>query len=427
MLVSRTFLFLAAGTSSCRAFTSSLLSKPTTAVYRSRITTLSSIADYSTTSTADEMPKDETLSLYTQSVQKKYKSLGTPAQFKSLISLLTEACTVPYIVRYRVPSIGSRLSTNSDSVHEIARSYEKWLGLESSRNKVFEAVKSNLDDNTSRHILMEEILTSDSKSRLDEIYAPFKPASKGSLAERAVSEYGDSHDIVAVVDNIYKRGDFRNFLSKFSGGKNGSNDVDFEKAVVTLIATELNKEAALFDGLVDEIKRFGFLETKEVKTTTKTYQNNPKKAEADRHRMALQTYLNYTSTVRSLRDHQVLALRRGSDLKIFSLSFSLDDERAKSNLINRMFYGDKHRSIPQILPWRRPQRDTIESRLVNKAVDDVYTRLMKKRATGKVWREHLVKVSEELCKREAWREKCSILNFTVNYLAQLALSPLLSV
>lgn len=288
---------------------------------------------------------------------------------------------MPFIVRYKVPAIGERLSSHAETVHDIARSYEKWRGLARDRAKVLAASGA-----TQGAPLHAEILTTDSKARLDEIYAPHRPPSKGSLAERAVAAFEASHGVTAVVASIYRRGDFRAY---HKGRRRDDGGEDFDTAVVTLLAGELNKEPSLFEGLVDEITRFGAFAAKEVKVTSKTYENNPKKAEAEKHRSALSTYFDYSAPVRFLRDHQVLALRRGSELKLFATSFSVDDDRAKNNLKNRLFYGHRQSNAPPLVDWRRPQQNTPESDLIDRSVADVYSRLMKRRATSKIWRDLL--------------------------------------
>jgi len=94
-------------------------------------------------------------------------------------------------------------------------------------------------------------------------------------------------------------------------------------------------------------------------------------------------------------------------LKVVSTNFEVDDARSIGNLHYRLFVNgecdQQKQRKPPVLPWRRPQKGSREDELLNAAVQDLYTRLVKKRACGGVWRGLLKKaeIAGERAKRES--------------------------
>ena len=299
-------------------------------------------------SSSIQFSEERALSLFTSKTHSKYATLATVNQISSLLTLLSADATVPFIVRYRVPQIGSSLSTNPDVVHKIRESHCSHSNLRTTRQKIVSAMMSAHPPVSQS--AFDVVLASSSPSELDDIYKPLKPATKGSLAARAIEKYDVSHNITKVIARIMK------------GEKvDVSNDKDYRAAVVTLVASEINKSVPAANFLKDQIDRFGTIVTSEAKMTEamKKKMSSAELAQADKHRPALSTYTNFSKSIGRLNDFQTLAIRRGVVLNVLNMKIDVGeggDDRLKQGLFRVVF------------------RNQQPEALLTDAVDDVYSR-----------------------------------------------------
>ncbi|HPR08660.1 MAG TPA: Tex-like N-terminal domain-containing protein, partial [Denitromonas sp.] len=106
---------------------------------------------------------------------------ATQRQVVAAIALLDEGATVPFIARYRKEVTGGLDDTQ-------LRTLEDRLGylreLESRRAAILESVNSQ---GAMTDVLREQILTADTKQRLEDLYLPYKPKrrTKAQIAREA--------------------------------------------------------------------------------------------------------------------------------------------------------------------------------------------------------------------------------------------------
>jgi uncharacterized protein len=118
-----------------------------------------------------------------QSVEQKIaEELGVgEGQVRAAVGLLDEGSTVPFIARYRKEVTGMLDDTQLRTLEERLRYLRE---LEERRQTVLESIESQgkLDD-----ALKAQILAADTKSRLEDIYLPFKPKrrTKAMIAREA--------------------------------------------------------------------------------------------------------------------------------------------------------------------------------------------------------------------------------------------------
>ncbi|TCO47728.1 uncharacterized protein EV646_105284 [Kribbella antiqua] len=102
-------------------------------------------------------------------------------QVRAAVALLDEGSTVPFIARYRKEVTGMLDDAQLRTIEERLRYLRE---LEERRQTVLESIESQgkLDD-----ALKEQILAADTKSRLEDIYLPFKPKrrTKAMIAREA--------------------------------------------------------------------------------------------------------------------------------------------------------------------------------------------------------------------------------------------------
>ena len=260
---------------------------------------------------------------------------------RTLPLLSDDPTSIPFLCRYRTDVIDP-LTTKQ--VHQLSEYIQKYESLSSLRSKILDHLRRSSGDNNSTITRVE---TSMSKSELDDIYAPFKPPSKGTLEDRIHKEHPD---LVARVDELW--------------GNWGTTNADInllrtlqpmDEAVI-LLANRIAADVSVMDALMDYCKRQCRVQVKQAsgdKQKTSTFE----------------TYHDYTNKVCSLHDHQVLAIRRGVDQKQLKLSFDIDDGRV-DRIIQQAVFSSKQ-----------------NHQLYRDARKDAWSRLLRKRCTSRLWKE----------------------------------------
>eukprot|EP00581_Thalassiosira_minuscula_P008419 CAMPEP_0183708482 /NCGR_PEP_ID=MMETSP0737-20130205/4795_1 /TAXON_ID=385413 /ORGANISM="Thalassiosira miniscula, Strain CCMP1093" /LENGTH=785 /DNA_ID=CAMNT_0025936375 /DNA_START=174 /DNA_END=2531 /DNA_ORIENTATION=+ len=270
---------------------------------------------------------------------------------RTLPLLSEDPASVPFVCRYRSDVINP-LTTKQ--VHQLSDYIQKHDSLSSLRNKILEQLRKSDGDNSST---ISRVETSVSKTELDDIYAPFKPPSKGSLEDRIQKEYPN---LVSAVEELWENW--------------GTSDVDskllkklrpMDKAA-TLLANRIAADVDVMDALMDYCNR-------QCKVKIKQASNSGDKKKKTKNSKAssssFETYHDYQNKVCLLRDHQVLAIRRGVDQKELRLSFDIDDCRA-DQIIRKAAFSNKQ-----------------NHQLYREARKDAWTRLLRKRCTSRLWKE----------------------------------------
>ena len=254
---------------------------------------------------------------------------------------------VPFICRYRSDVI-SPLTTKQ--VHQLSDTIQRYESLSSLRNKILDKLSQTTGDYRSA---IHRVETSHSKTELEDIYLPFKPASKGSFEDRINEEYPK---LVGNVDTLWNTKSFKD-ISKLK---------PMDKAV-TLLANRIANDVEVVDALMDFSKRQCRVEVKQVKDTKKKKTSGS--ARSSSSSTTYETYHDYNNKVYSLRNHQALAIRRGVAQKQLKISFDIDEGR-----VDRIIEQTAFRS-------KQSHQLYIDAR------KDAWTRLLKKRITNRLWKD----------------------------------------
>lgn len=258
------------------------------------------------------------------------------------LPLLEDPTAVPFVCRYRTDVI-EPLSTKQ--IHQLNDMIQKHRSLESLRKRITPHVDSKDSD------LAFRVETSTSKSELEDIYAPFKPPSKGSLEERIKEKHPE---LVTSIDTFWA-----------NGGDATKLKLVPKDAAATLLANRIASHLPMMDDALQLTASCCRLKVSRASSASKVDE-----AQADKYK----TYFEFDSSFAYLRDHQVLAIRRGVDQKVLKLSFEIDSSRAESvirrSLVKSGVLGEgKHHY------------------LFKDAIHDAWSRLVRKRCTSRLWKK----------------------------------------
>jgi len=247
--------------------------------------------------------------------------------------MLEEGLEVPFIVRYRAARIGEM---SGPLGHSVRKAWESHSSLAKLRAKVLKAAETSSDPgdvserngNRVSHI-RNLILEATTAGELEDLYAPFKPPAKGTLAERARGIPG----LGAAVDSFWNTGATRLVSAIVHGSKDETATKGLRAAAVALLSSKIaalpnvwSAARKVFDRLavVTSKKKKKAGEGKEAATMTKMATNKPKgKAPGAGAGHSSSTYENFEAPLRSLRAHQCLALQRGKAREDLAVSIGV--------------------------------------------------------------------------------------------------------
>ena len=289
---------------------------------------------------------------------------------RTLPLLQDNPTAVPFVCRYRADVI-EPLTTKH--VHQLSDYIQKYESLSSLRNKIIpHLVESKKKQATAdgKGVTMtkntiDELLfraeTSVSKTELEDIYSPFKPPSKGSLEDRIRSKHPE---LVEAIDELWNTGHASKHVKLVP-----------RDAAVTLLGNRIANDVTAMDAVMRFCKSSCKIQIKKASskssegTRTSTAQPKSKKRKKSGDDEGIDKYSNYydfENKLKFLRDHQVLAIRRGVGAKALKLTFDMDKD--KIELIIR-------RTIP------------LSHGLCTDAIKDAYSRLIRKRVTSRLWKD----------------------------------------
>ena len=285
------------------------------------------------------------------------------------MNLLESGSTVPFICRYRSDLV-KPLSV--EQVHELASLQAKHSSLKSVRDRYLNAIVENKFASTKTHKdILRRASISVSKTYLEELYAPFKAPTKGSLSERAQHNFPR---ISTLIDRLWEDFSDKNISSTLLGvirRTNIKDECSARQAAVHILASKISSSALIADAL-RSICGLG-IELKVSDTEKKPCSSNK-----------FELYVGKTYLLHKLQDYQILALRRGYELDKVKLTKRIRNKDIARRRIMRIVFDDICGSKNILQPLKK---------LIQEAVEDSFTRLLARRLISLAWRERL-KVAE---------------------------------
>jgi uncharacterized protein len=239
-----------------------------------------------------------------------------PAQVAAAIALLDEGATVPFIARYRKEATGGLDDIQLRLLEERLRYLRE---LEDRRASI---IGSITEQNKMTPELMQAIALAEDKTRLEDLYLPYKQkrrtkaqiAIEAGLAPLADSLLADPAQAPEDVANGYLREAFTNS----DGGANPG--VPDTKAALDgarqILMERFAEDAALLQSLREYVQDHGVVESKVV-----TGKEDEGEKFAD--------YFDYNEPLSAVPSHRALALLRGRREGMLDVSLRLDSEPEK--------------------------------------------------------------------------------------------------
>ena len=221
-------------------------------------------------------------------------------QVTTVLKLLEEGNTIPFIARYRKEMTGS---LDEEQIRAISEKYEYQVNLFKRKEDVIRLIdeKGMLTEE-----LKNSILRCNKLVEIEDLYRPFKEKKKTKATEAiALGLEPLAKLILANNSNIYEE------AKKFLNDK-----------IKTVDEAILNANYIIAEQISDEAKYRSFIR----KNSFKYYNiESKKKKNSEDEGKIYEMYYNYTEPLKQIKPHRVLALNRGEKEGVLSVSIKFDE------------------------------------------------------------------------------------------------------
>lgn len=245
-------------------------------------------------------------------------------QIVSVLNLLDEGNTIPFIARYRKEATGG---LDEEQINEIFKSWEYANNLLDRKEAVIRLIdeKGMLTEE-----LRAEILRAQKLVEVEDLYRPFKEKKKTKATE-AVAK-GLEPFAKWLMEFPYE--DVKDEAKKYLNDAVKSVDEAIEGAKY-IIAEMISDDANYRKSLRTEMINHGVVVS------------SVKKNAVD-ERKTYEMYYDYSEPVSKIRPHRILAINRAENEKIITVKIELDKERMTSYLERKVIKRDNSTATPFI-------------------------------------------------------------------------------
>ena len=243
-------------------------------------------------------------------------------QVETVLSMLKEGNTVPFIARYRKEQTGA---LDENQIREIQTQYEYGLALLKRKEQVIRLIdeKGMLTEE-----LKEKIEKSQKLVEVEDLYRPYKEKKKTKATEAiALGLEPLAKELLA----FPTKGSLENIVNKYV---NAEKNITFDSAIQGakyIIAEMISDNANYRKSIRTECYRTGLIVTKKKK-----------KAEDP----IFQMYYDYTLEVKKLKSHNILAINRGEDKDVLNVSIVIDNDKTINYLNSKVIKNEESFATP---------------------------------------------------------------------------------
>ena len=235
-------------------------------------------------------------------------------QVNSVLKLLGEGCTIPFIARYRKEATGS---LDEEQIRVIEKEYAYLENLLKRKEDVIRLIDE-------KGLLTEElqnnIMAANKLSEVEDLYRPFKEKKKTKATEAIKMGL---EPLAKKIMSFPINGD----LETLASGYNVEVPVAIENAGY-IISEWISDNAFYRKSIRNNIFNNGFITSKVKKNV-----EDPKKT--------YEMYYDFSERIKYAKHYRVLAMNRGEDEKILNVSLDYDFDNIQSYLETKIIKNDK--------------------------------------------------------------------------------------
>ena len=236
-------------------------------------------------------------------------------QIESVLKLLSEGNTIPFIARYRKERTGS---LNEEQIRTINEYYEYQVNLLKRKEDVIRLIdeKGLLTDE-----LKDKIMSCLKLVEVEDLYRPYKEKKK----TKATEAINNGLEPLAKIIMSFPNTDVKEIAKKYVNDKVPTVEKAIEGASY-IIAEYISDDAYYRKWIRNFIYKTGF-----IKTT--------KKKNAEDEFKTYEMYYDFNEKVSYLKPHRVLAINRAEKENVISVSIDIETEKVLSFLEEKIVKG----------------------------------------------------------------------------------------
>ncbi|WP_322960183.1 helix-hairpin-helix domain-containing protein [Mycoplasmopsis cynos] len=290
---------------------------------------------------------EKKLNINIEAIKKTSNELDiSVGQVKTVLNMLYEGDTVPFIARYRQ---NETYGLNEEQIYQIDKLFKYYEELEKKKNVIIETLKEKglLTDE-----LLKKINATKIKSELEAIYEPFK-VGKITKATEAI-KLGLEPLAKLIFNNKNPKFDINKEAQKFLTDKVTSIEVAIQQANY-IIAQWISQDIEIREEIKKRILLQGLIYTKFKKT-------------AKDEKAKFRNYYDYKIPIKYIKNHNVLAINRAVELEVISLGFEYKFENFVSFIlykIDRKKINENNFKAPIIDALKRLILPSVEREIFN--------------------------------------------------------------
>ena len=242
----------------------------------------------------------------------------TEKQVNTVLSLLSEGNTIPFIARYRKEATGALDEETIRSINEV---YEYQENLLKRKEYVIRLIdeKGLITDE-----LKDSIMKCEKLVEVEDLYRPYKEKKKTKATEAIALGL---EPLAKMMMTFPTTGDIDNLCSKFINDKVPSTDKAVEGACF-IIAEWISDNAYYRKWIRGYFYRNGVIVS-------------VKKKNAEDENSIYEMYYDYNEAVKYIKPHRILALNRGEKEKVLNVSIDVNKDEIIAFLEKKIIKNDK--------------------------------------------------------------------------------------
>ena len=235
------------------------------------------------------------------------------SQIKSVLNLLEDGCTIPFIARYRKEATGS---LDEEQIRVIENQYTYLMNLLKRKEDVIRLIdeKGLLTEELQRNIMACNKLT-----EVEDLYRPFKEKKKTKASEAIKLGL---EPLAKMIMAFPTNGTLENLATKYI--KEGVENTEKALEGASFIIAEWISDNAFYrKSIRQNIFNNGFI-------TSKLKKN------AEDSKKTYEMYYDFQERIKYAKHYRVLAMNRGEDEKILTVSLDYDFDNIQEYLENKI-------------------------------------------------------------------------------------------
>ena len=246
-------------------------------------------------------------------------------QVETVLKMLSEGDTVPFIARYRKEATGA---LDEEAILFIEKQYKYELNLAERKESVINLIETQgkLTDE-----LKKQIMECTKLSQVEDLYKPYKQKKK---TRAGIAIKNGLEPLSAYLLSLPEKGDIETEAQKYLN-ENVKSVEDAIQGAKDIVAENVSDNANLRWKFKDLIVKSGAIVTnikKDAKDEKKVYE----------------MYYEYSEKISNIADHRVMAIDRAEKEKVINVSMSYDLDHIK-DLAHEFYINNKTSNLESLL------------------------------------------------------------------------------